>query len=29
MLEQLNALVRREPLEAAGLLKRWMREAQD
>lgn len=29
MLGQLNDLVKREPLEAAGLLKRWMRESED
>jgi len=29
MLTQLNELVKREPLEAAGLLRRWMRSSDD
>ncbi|MBL9119788.1 MAG: hypothetical protein JNL80_07735 [Phycisphaerae bacterium] len=29
MLTQLNELVKREPVEAASLLKRWMRESED
>jgi flagellar M-ring protein FliF len=29
MLTQINGFVKREPLEAAGLLKRWMRETED
>lgn len=29
MLSQLNELVKREPIESAGLLRRWMRESQD
>jgi flagellar M-ring protein FliF len=29
MLSQINGLVKRDPIEAAGLLKRWIRESED
>ncbi len=29
MLAQINGLVKRDPIEAAGLLKRWIRESED